>query len=88
MKYGYKVIRRLSSDALKILCIERKWYTNGTNEEYNGMLARTQKENITSDDIVEIANDIYLHSSNIRFEDFIDVCNAILFKSYSFMNEE
>lgn len=88
MKYGYKVIRRLSSDALRDLCIERAWYTNGNNDEYNNMLAKAQKEDITSDDVVEIANDIYLHSSNIRFEDFIAVCNAILFKSYSFMVEQ
>lgn len=43
MKYGYKVVRRLSSDALRVLCIERAWYTNGNNEEYSNMLAKTKK---------------------------------------------
>lgn len=87
MKYGYKVVRRLSSDALRALCIEKAWYTNGNNEEYSNMLAKTKKEDITSDDIVEIATDICEHSSNIRFEDFNAVCDAILLKSYSFMVE-
>lgn len=31
MKYGYKVVRRLSSDALRALCVERAWYTSGDN---------------------------------------------------------
>nr|DAY58864.1 MAG TPA: hypothetical protein [Caudoviricetes sp.] len=87
MKYGYKVVRRLTSDALRALCIERAWYTNGNNEEYSNMLAKTKKEDITSDDIVEIATDIIKHSSNLSLEDFIYVCNEILKKSYSFMVE-
>ena len=88
MKYGYKVIRRLSSDALRALCVERAWFTDGDNESYSNMLAKTQKEDVTSDDIVEIASDICEHSDNIRFEDFTDVCNAILLKSFSFMVEQ
>lgn len=88
MKYGYKVIRRLSSDALRSLCIERAWFTGGDGEEYNKMLAKTQKEDITSDDIVEIANDIIEHTDELRMNNFTDVCDAILFKSYSFMVEQ
>lgn len=86
MKYGYKVVRKLSSDALRALCIERAWFTNGDNEAYSNMLAMTNKEDITSDDIVEIAADIIEHS-NLSIDDFINVCDAILFKSYSFMIE-
>ena len=88
MKYGYKVIRRLSSDALRTLCLERAWFTEGDNEEYNKMLANGQKEDITSDDIVEIANDIIEHTDELSMSNFTDVCNAILFKSYSFMIEQ
>lgn len=87
MKYGYKVVRKLSSDALRALCIERAWYTRGDNEAYSNMLAMANKEDITSDDIVEIASDIIEHSSNLSIDDFTNVCDAILFKSYSFMIE-
>ena len=87
MKYGYKIVRKLSSEALRILCIDREWYDAGDNEEYANMLDMAKKKEITSDDIVEIATDICEHSTNIDFDDFEDICNAILFKTYSFMTE-
>jgi len=86
MKYGYKVVRRLSSDALRALCVERAWYTNGDNEEYSNMLAMSKKDDITGDDIVEIATDIIEHS-DLSLDDFTYVCDEILKKSYSFMVE-
>lgn len=87
MKYGYKVIRKLTMQALRQLCIDRDWYTDGDNEEYSNMLFMTKKEDITSDVIVEIATDIIEHSSNLSLDDFMEVCNLILSKSYSFMSE-
>lgn len=87
MKYGYKVIRKLTMQALRQLCIDRDWYTDGDNEEYSNMLFMTKKEDITSDVIVEIAIDIIEHSSNLTFDDFIEVCDSILSESYSFMSE-
>ena len=62
MKYGYKEVRQLSSSDLRALCIAEDWYTGGTNEEYANLMQMTEKENITTDDIVEIATDIYEHS--------------------------
>ena len=62
MKYGYKEIRTLSSMDLRALCISEDWYTGGTNEEYYNLMQMTEKENITTDDIVEIATDIIEHS--------------------------
>lgn len=70
MKYGYKEIRKLSSSELRALCIEQDWYTGGTNEEYYNLMSMTEKENITTDDIVEIATDIIEHSdtAKVKFE--------------------
>lgn len=85
MKYGYKVVRKLSIGALRTLCIERDWYTDGDNEEYGNMMKIEKKEDITSDDIVETAIDIIEHSSNLSLDDIADVCDAILYKSYSFI---
>ena len=87
MKYGYKIVRKLSSEALRILCIERDWYDAGDNEEYGNMLVMAKKKEMTSVDIVEIATDIGEHSTNIDFDDFEDVCDAILDKTYSFISE-
>lgn len=86
MKYGYKVVRKLTMASLRSLCVEKEWYTSGDNDEYSDMLAMAKKEDITSDDIVEIATDIIEHS-DLSLDDFTYVCNEILKKSYSFMVE-
>lgn len=88
MKYGYKVVRRLSSDALRALCVERAWYTSGDNDEYSNMLAMAKKEDITSDDIVEITTDILEHTDELNWDDFIYVCDEILLKCHSFITEQ
>ena len=62
MKYGYKEVRTLHHSDLRALCIKENWYTGGTNEEYDNLFKMTEKENITTDDIVEIATDIVEHS--------------------------
>ena len=66
MKYGYKEIRTLTRTDLRGLCIMEDWYTGGTCEEYANLLDMTGKENITSDDIVEIATDIIEHSETAK----------------------
>lgn len=66
MKYGYKEIRRLDSTDLRALCIREDWYTGGTNEEYYNLMQMTERENITTDDIVEIATDIIEHSERAK----------------------
>ena len=66
MKYGYKEVRRLHSSDLRALCIREDWYTGGTNEEYANLMDMTNKDNITTDDIVEIATDIIEHSETAK----------------------
>ena len=87
MKYGYKEIRKIEPHALRKLCIKNDWYTNGTNEEYAKLFDMIKKDNITTDDIVEIASDIYEHSSNIEFDEFTDVMYQIAEISYTFFEE-
>ena len=78
MPYGYKEVRTISADRLRKLCIDHDWYTGGTNEEYSHLLfdMAGDKENITTDDIVEITSDIIEHSK-IDNEDFEDVAFAV-----------
>ena len=63
MKYGYKETRHLSGSDLRSLCVKENLYTLGTNEEYFNLLETSEKtENITTDDLVELATDIKSHS--------------------------
>lgn len=66
MKYGYREIRTLSSMDLRGLCIREDWYTGGTLRDYDNLMSMTEKENITTDDIVEIATDIIEHSETAK----------------------
>lgn len=86
MTSNYKICRKLTMCALRSLCVEKEWYTNGDNDEYSNMLNMTKKDDITSDDIVEIAIDIIEHS-DLSLNDFTNVCDEILKKSYSFISD-
>lgn len=46
---------------VRALCIERNLYTEGTNEEYGMMFEKCRRAK-TAQDVVEIAQDIILHS--------------------------
>lgn len=79
MKYEYKEVRTISADRLRKLCIEHDWYTRGDNEEYRHLLDDTagDKENITTEDIVEITRDIIEHSKIEDDYQFEDVAFAV-----------
>lgn len=59
---NYTEKRTLSVDDLRNLCIEEEWYTNGTNREYKKLFTKCNKKNLTTNDIVQITNDIYFHT--------------------------
>ena len=77
-KYGYSEVRKISADNLRGLCIRQNWYTNGDNEEYGHLLfdLAANKDNVTTDDIVEIAQDIIDHSKTDY--DFESIAYAVL----------
>jgi len=77
-----KETRKLYSEDLRRLCIQKGWYTNGSNEEYQLMLTLADKcVNVKSDDIVGFARDILIHSDteypleSICFE-VAKICNS------------
>ena len=87
MKYGYKEVSRISADSLRNLCVTKKWYTRGNNAEYGHLLydMTDSKENITTDDIVEIAQDIIEHSNTDQ--ELISVCFDIAKIAVTFFEE-
>ena len=70
MKATFKEFRHLSADSLRALCIVKNWYTGGNNDEYNHLLIdlAEHKENLTTEDIITIAEDIFEHSG--RLDDY------------------
>ena len=59
--------RTLSDSKLRSICIKNNWYTRGTNEEYSRLFDRLTDccgcpENLTTEKLVEIAEDIWDHS--------------------------
>lgn len=60
----YKETRYLFADDLRNLCIKHRWYTKGACADYNHLLydLADRKNNLGTDDIIEIAKDIIAHS--------------------------
>jgi hypothetical protein len=81
-----KELRKLSQDNLVSLCIEKKWYTKGTIEEYDNMLNMTNKENLTTKDIAEIATDIKEYSNTEH--EITNICFEIARICYSLFEVE
>lgn len=62
-KYGYTEKRTTSIDDLRGLCISRNWFTRATCKEYDAFLTKAAVlDNITTDDLVELAEAVKEHS--------------------------
>lgn len=62
----FKERRVMNRHALQTLCISHGWFTRGTNEDFDKLLAMTNENNITSEHLYEMAQMIMNHSDNIR----------------------
>lgn len=73
MKATYKEFRCLSATSLRALCVKKNWYTAGDNEEYGHLLfdLAERKENLSTEDIIEIAEDIYAHTAPEDLGDYL-----------------
>ena len=60
-KYNYKEVRKISLENIRQMCIEHNWYDYGTNKDYDTLLSYSNKDNITSDDIIEMAINMFVH---------------------------
>ena len=52
----------LPSEDVRSLCIEKQFYTRGTNEDYDAMLNLCTKSPMDSEKLIEIAEDIVEHT--------------------------
>lgn len=94
--YGYKIIRKLGSEKMRNICIDRQWFTKGTNEEYKQLLRLSESENLDQDKIILMAQSICDHSdfsitsgfSGYGTSDiFLYVCDTLLKNCTEFMWE-
>ena len=71
----YKEIRTLSAYSLRELCIRQNWYTRGDNAEYEHLLLdlAANKDHLTTEDIIEIAEDIVAHSAPKDLQECYDI---------------
>lgn len=63
-KTKFREVRTVSASDIRKLCIRNNWYTRGDNDQYEHLQNDLceQKDNLTTEDIVEIAEDIIAHS--------------------------
>lgn len=87
MKHEYREVRKIRVDDLRNLCIKNRWYTRGDNAAYNHLLndLAGNKENITTEDIVEIAKDILEHSNTDQ--ELTSICFDVARIAVSFFEE-
>lgn len=58
----YTETRTLHASDLRTLCIRENWYTLGDNDEYDTLMCKTFCQNLTTEIIADIAQDIKDHS--------------------------
>lgn len=85
MKYDCEFNIKISVAELEKLCSSQKWYGLGDSEDVSNLLTKAQKDNITTDDIIDIAIDIVAHTNEMSFEDVPLVCDLILRKAHIFI---
>lgn len=91
-KYNYKEVRKISLENIRQMCIEHNWYDYGTNKDYDTLLSYSNKDNITSDDIIEMAINIFDHTERFVKDIFDEaifktVCSIIVSRCFSYFKK-
>ena len=75
-----KIVRKWTSDSIRCMCIDCRFYTRGDNRAYSAMLEKVSDIPYpTDEDVYEIAKDIEAHSteqtvSNVMFHILNSAC--------------
>lgn len=82
----YKETRKMTAYDLRRVCIEHNLFTRGTNEEYEKFLAMADVENITTNDLMNMAKEIEKHSvimDGVCTEDIMYILNRATHTMFS-----
>ena len=76
--------RTMSTEDLRKLCIERNWYTCGNNEEYCALFEYVRTHDMTTENIVLVADNIKSHSDTEQeiesiASDLTRICNSFFY---------
>lgn len=76
------------SDDVRQFCIRHDYYTGGTNQDYFKMLNYVSDHmHPTDDDIVLVATDIYMHSTDYHDNPLENFNANVSFYTYEIFNE-
>ena len=64
-----KETRVINYGDLRNLCIQRDWYTFGDNDAYADLLDFAASHEMSTENLIKIANDIIEHTNPQRFAD-------------------
>lgn len=87
---GYAEQRRIGAEDLRTLCILHDWYSRGTCKEYDKLFQKACSiDNLTTEDIADIAEDIIEHSDEETLEgyEFEDVMYAVIHRTHTTVRE-
>lgn len=77
-KYAYTETRRIEIGKLRAVCIKENWFDAGTNEEYASFFEMARyMDNVTVDELVELATVICEHTSRASVLDDEFFCNML-----------
>jgi hypothetical protein len=85
MKYGYKETRRIEMDKIRHLCVRKNWFNCGDVYSYDKLLNYSKCENITSDELVEMA-ELILENSETDYT-ITDIMFELAEICYSYFEE-
>lgn len=81
MGYNVEEIKEWHPESVRQCCIDNKWYTCGTNEEYSRMLDYVRDSKPILSNLFTVAKDIFDHSDwddQLGYED--EIIESIMFK--------
>ncbi len=70
MEKMYKERRKVYADKLRHLAIQEDWFNEADNEEYSAWLDYSHKENITAEDLEEMAEMVFEHTDEETMRDY------------------
>ena len=82
----YKETRKMTAYDLRRVCIEYNLFNRGTNEEYEKFLEMADVENITTNDLMNMAKEIEKHSfimDGVCTEDIMYILNRATHTMFS-----
>jgi hypothetical protein len=74
--YDVKIVEKIDCNRIRIMCIDHKYYTSGSNEDYLEMLNKFHGKTPTAKRLQWIAENIYTYSNT--YDNVLDIMQNLL----------